>query len=370
MRSEAKHAMQVLSIGVLAALVLDPVAMAQESGTVKITPLGAKTGEYCTRDRALIFEDPTGIRILYDPGITVAGAGDPRLGEVHAILVSHNHFDHVGYGILTQDPDDPNANCVVPQTAQTGNTNTVEIASAKGSAVLVNANMAEFLAGKMENIGGFPTAACFPFRIANPRPNELVVPFRCTGGLAFGSSRTVTRASGAPGVRINIVPALHSDGIFNPALLLKSSLGGDMADDHLTAYGGLANGFVLTFTNGLRVYLSGDTGPTSDMAIIRDLYHPQLAVVNMDGVNSMGPEEAAYAMKQLVKPTAVIVSHAEEPVTTDGRVNPETRTAQLIGLLGDMPLYVPLSGRTMEFDGDGKCVVCSRQTVPQSEAGR
>ena len=97
---------------------------------------------------------------------------------------------------------------------------------------------------------------------------------------------------------------------------------------------------------------------------MRDLYHPQLAVVNVDGLSSMGPEEAAYAMKQLVQPTAVIASHPEEPVTTNGRVNPATRTAQFIGLLGDMPVYVPLSGKTMEFDGDANCVGCPQQTAP------
>jgi len=79
MRSQTKLGVRVLSIGVLAALVLDPVAMAQHPGTVKITPLGARTGEFCARDRALIFEDPTGIRILYDPGVTVVGGTDTRL---------------------------------------------------------------------------------------------------------------------------------------------------------------------------------------------------------------------------------------------------------------------------------------------------
>ena len=34
------------------------------------------------QDRALIFEDPNGTRLLYDPGRTVAGANDPRLGKV------------------------------------------------------------------------------------------------------------------------------------------------------------------------------------------------------------------------------------------------------------------------------------------------
>src|SRR5262245_60407243 len=64
--------------------------------TVKVTPLGSHTGELCQNDRALLFEDPTGVRILYDVGTAVAGAGDPRLGEVHVVLLSHAHGDHIG----------------------------------------------------------------------------------------------------------------------------------------------------------------------------------------------------------------------------------------------------------------------------------
>jgi L-ascorbate metabolism protein UlaG (beta-lactamase superfamily) len=160
-----------------------------------------------------------------------------------------------------------------------------------------------------------------------------------------------------PGVRINMVAAQHTDGIFNPNGLMTAPLGNYMNENGMVGYDGLANGFVLTFTNGLKVYLTGDTGPTSDMAlIVRDFYHPNLAVVNVDGVNSMGPEEAAYAMKQLVQPAAVIPSHAEEQVTTNGVVSPDSRTAQFIQLLGDIPAYVPLSGKTMEFDGDAHCL--------------
>ncbi|MFT6581970.1 MAG: glyoxylase-like metal-dependent hydrolase (beta-lactamase superfamily II) [Alphaproteobacteria bacterium] len=63
---------------------------------VKITPLGGQDGEFCRLDRALIFEDPDGTRILYDAGRTVAGADDPRLGKIDALLVSHMHGDHAG----------------------------------------------------------------------------------------------------------------------------------------------------------------------------------------------------------------------------------------------------------------------------------
>ena len=58
--------------------------------------MGQRTGEFCAQDRAMLFEDPTGVRILYDPGNTVAGAGDPRLGAVDLILISHAHSDHLG----------------------------------------------------------------------------------------------------------------------------------------------------------------------------------------------------------------------------------------------------------------------------------
>ena len=55
---------------------------------VKITPLGTHPGELCSRDRATIFEDPSGLRILYDAGHSVTGADDPRLGTIHVVLVS------------------------------------------------------------------------------------------------------------------------------------------------------------------------------------------------------------------------------------------------------------------------------------------
>src|SRR2546430_17457595 len=68
---------------------------AQGSGLVKVTPLGSHAGELCRNDRALLFEDPTGVRILYDPGRTVDEADD-RLGDVHVMLLSHAHTDHIG----------------------------------------------------------------------------------------------------------------------------------------------------------------------------------------------------------------------------------------------------------------------------------
>ena len=57
-------------------------ASAAWAQNVKITPLGSHAGELCARDRATIFEDPSGVRILYDAGQSVTGGEDPRLGKI------------------------------------------------------------------------------------------------------------------------------------------------------------------------------------------------------------------------------------------------------------------------------------------------
>jgi RNase P/RNase MRP subunit p29 len=51
----------------------------------------------------------------------------------------------------------------------------------------------------------------------------------------------------------------------------------------------------------------------------------------------------------------VIASHANEPATIDGKVVATSKTAAFIKA-AKMPVHVPLSGKTMEFDASGKCV--------------
>src|SRR5262250_2639166 len=91
--------------------------------TVKITPIGQRTGEFCAQDRALLFEDPTGVRLLYDPGNTVAGGTDTRLSDVHAILISHAHSDHLGGGKLNQNPDSTSSSCSAAVTSAAPSSN-------------------------------------------------------------------------------------------------------------------------------------------------------------------------------------------------------------------------------------------------------
>src|SRR5438128_5546977 len=116
-------------------------ALAQSSGLVKITPLGSHSGELCRNDRALLFEDPAGVRILYDPGRTVDEA-DGRLGDVHVILLSHAHTDHIG----DTRPNTGGGTCAAPAAgAANPNTNLAAIAASKNAAVLAPGELSGYV---------------------------------------------------------------------------------------------------------------------------------------------------------------------------------------------------------------------------------
>lgn len=293
---------------------------------VTITPLGSHDGEFCARDRALVFEDPDGTRILFDAGRTVRGADDPRLGKIDAVLLSGVHGDHIG----DQRMIEANAgSCSAPESPlKLPNTNTAEIAAAKGARVILGGEMHKFLGAKLVAAGG--------------KAEQVQI-------LRFGGERQVN------GVRIAVVPVTHSNGV-DPAMLA-----GELADQFrangLTAYVGPDNGYILRFTNGLSVYLSGDSGILADQQVtVRGFYGANLAIINAGGIFTSGPDEAAYSINQLIQPRSVIASHMNEAATQDGKLLPETRTAQLVALMGERPIYLPRSGRTMEFDGEAHCI--------------
>ena len=307
---------------VCAALAFPAAALAQ---TVKVTPLGGIDGEFCPQDRALVFEDPNGTRVLYDPGRTVAGATDPRLGKIDIILVSHMHGDHLG----NAHNKAPNAgSCASPDLSVSAlpNSLAVNIALAKKSKVVVGSEMPPFFAAKLKANGGDPANAILA---------------------RFGGSVTVG------GVRIATVTAMHSNGV-DPDYI-GGELGKAMKDAGLAGDVGLATGYVLTFSNGLVTYLSGDTGVTADQErVVRDLYHAKLAVMNMGDGFTTGPAEASFVMNQLVKPVSVIASHSNEVSTVGGKVRPGSKAEAFIKAV-TVPVYLPLSGKTMEFDAGGKC---------------
>jgi L-ascorbate metabolism protein UlaG (beta-lactamase superfamily) len=294
-------------------------------GVVRITPLGSHEGDFCRYDRALVFEDPDGTRLLYDAGRTVAGPDDPRLGDIDVVLVSHMHGDHVG------DRHIPALNagaCAAPDfsVGAVPNTNSVNIALAKGATIVTGSEMPRFFAKKLEALGG------------STEQSRLV---------RFGASTSIN------GVTLTTVPAVHSNGI--AGAMIGGELGALLDATGLTAYAGPPTGYVLTFSNGLKVYLSGDTGVTAEQeTVVKDHYGVQLAVMNIGDTFTTGPREAAYVVNNLVKPRAVIASHANEQATRNGKLLAGTRTEQFMNA-AEMPVHIPLSGRTMAFDRQGAC---------------
>ncbi|HEX3893043.1 MAG TPA: metal-dependent hydrolase [Terracidiphilus sp.] len=79
-------------------------------------------------------------------------------------------------------------------------------------------------------------------------------------------------------------------------------------DDKGTHYVGVATGFVLSIADGPVLYHSGDTGVFGDMKLIEQLYHPELAMLPIGGFYTMGPKEAALAVKFL-QPKMVLPIH-------------------------------------------------------------
>ncbi len=84
---------------------------------------------------------------------------------------------------------------------------------------------------------------------------------------------------------ITMVNAVHTSDI----------MGYEYKKDGTVMPGSGAVGYVITFKEGPAIYYGGDTGVFGDMALIRDLYKPDVVILPVGGKFTMGPREAGYA---------------------------------------------------------------------------
>jgi L-ascorbate metabolism protein UlaG (beta-lactamase superfamily) len=84
----------------------------------------------------------------------------------------------------------------------------------------------------------------------------------------------------------------------------------------VTQYLGEAAGYVLRFEAGPTVYVAGDTALFGDMRLIADLYAPQIAVLPIGDLYTMGPDQAARACEMLGVKQVLPVHHGTFPALT------------------------------------------------------
>ena len=78
-------------------------------------------------------------------------------------------------------------------------------------------------------------------------------------------------------------------------------------------YGGTAAGFVIKMDD-VSVYHAGDTGLFSDMKLIHDLYHPDVAILPIGDKYTMGPSEAMVAAEFVGAPLVIPMHYNTFPV--------------------------------------------------------
>lgn len=112
-------------------------------------------------------------------------------------------------------------------------------------------------------------------------------------GLASTSPMNKGGTQEAGGLKFTMVHAVHSSGI---------------EDGGQVIYGGEPCGYVITLEDGTRMYYAGDTGVISDMALIGELYEPEIALLPIGDLFTMSPREAAIAARML-KPKYIVPTH-------------------------------------------------------------
>lgn len=130
-------------------------------------------------------------------------------------------------------------------------------------------------------------------------------------------------------ITVTMTHAVHSCGIL---------------DDGKIIYGGEAAGYVIRLPDGRVFYFAGDTNVFSDMQLIEQLYHPELAFLPIGDLYTMGPREAAMACR-LLKVKKVVPMHFGTFPALTGRPD------ELSELIADLPteVWTLEPGKTVEW---------------------
>ena len=90
--------------------------------------------------------------------------------------------------------------------------------------------------------------------------------------------------------------------------MVEAKHSSSVEESGVSLYLGEAAGLVLTIEDGPVLYHAGDTTVFRDMELIRELYAPDVAILPIGGHYTMGPKEAALAIRYL-SPKLVLPIH-------------------------------------------------------------
>jgi L-ascorbate metabolism protein UlaG (beta-lactamase superfamily) len=97
-------------------------------------------------------------------------------------------------------------------------------------------------------------------------------------------------------------------------------------------YAGEPAGLIIRLPGGVTVYHAGDTCVFGDMKLIAELYQPQLALLPIGDLYTMGPREAAVAIRYLAVKHVVPMHYATFPALTGTPEQLRQETRNIPGL--------------------------------------
>jgi L-ascorbate metabolism protein UlaG (beta-lactamase superfamily) len=116
---------------------------------------------------------------------------------------------------------------------------------------------------------------------------------------------------------VTLTQAMHSNSI---------------EDDGERIYAGEPAGLIIRLPGGVSVYHAGDTCVFSDMKLIAELYQPQLAMLPIGDLYTMGPREAAVAIRYLAVKHVIPMHYGTFPALTGTPEQLREETRSVSGL--------------------------------------
>ena len=135
----------------------------------------------------------------------------------------------------------------------------------------------------------------------------------------LGDAIALSKQHQAPIVAVNM-PALYQKENLPESLIRTVNVGGSITLGDTTVRvvpamhgsepSGRPVGYVIEFADGRSVYHQGDTWVFGDMAIIEELYHPTIILMNTGGrAYGQSPQVALWGVKRYFHPRIIIPMH-------------------------------------------------------------